>query len=138
MIIISIISIVIYMVAILMISTNTYEFKKEQKIKIILIGIIVTFVLTILICQMSSSSIKVDANYLKIAKKAAILLFAPINAILFLPYIGNVLNQYKSERLNEKQLKKRIIIIFIIVIIMIAFEIGYIKNFEIGLMKSVI
>lgn len=138
MIIIGIISIVIYIVAILMISTNTYEFEKDQKIKFIIIGIIITAILTIILCQISSKGIQANENYINVTKQVAIWLFSPINAILFLPYIGNMLNKYKGKKINKEQLTKRMIILFVILVVVIIFEIGYMKDFEMGLMKSVI
>lgn len=138
MVIITIISIVIYVIAILMISTNIYEFEKDKKIKFILLGIVITFILTIFICQISSNGIQANINHINIAKKTGILLFAPINAILFLPYMGNLLNKYKGNRINSEQLRRKMILLLIILIVVTIFETGYIKDFEIGLIKNAI
>ena len=50
----------------------------------------------------------------------------------------NILNKYKSERISKEQLIKKIILVFAIGIVVIIFEIGYMKDFEMGLIKSVI
>ena len=138
MIIIGMISVVIYIVAILMIFTNTYEFEKSKKIGFIVMGIVISAIITVIVCQISSNDIQASQSYINITKKVAIWLFSPINAILFLPYIGNILNKYKSERISKEQLIKKIILVFAIGIVVIIFEIGYMKDFEMGLIKSVI
>ncbi len=138
MLLIFIISIIIYIIATIMIYHNIYNYDKASKIKIIIIGFIVTFIITVIICFVSSNRISTNANYISIARNTSILLFAPINAIISLPYIGNLLNKYKNKTINVMQLKKRIIIFFIILIIVFIFEISYIKDFEIGLLKSTI
>ncbi|MCI8482103.1 MAG: hypothetical protein HFJ27_03315 [Clostridia bacterium] len=138
MIIIGIISIVIYIVAILMVVTNTYEFEKEKKIKFIIIGGITILLATWLIVMISSSAIKIDNhNVLSITKMTSILIFAPLNTMAILPYLGNVLNKYKQKRLEEKQVEKRIIILVCILVIMMIIEVSYIKDFEIGLLNSI-
>lgn len=139
MIVIGIISMIIYIVAILMITTNTYEFEKEKKIKFILIGIIVVLIITWIMVFISSSGIQVeDKHYLSTVKITSVLIFAPINTIFALPYLGNVMNQYKQKRLNEKNKKKRLIILAIVLFIIMIIEISYMKSFELGLLSSVI
>lgn len=119
-----------------MIYHNMYNYDKGSRIKLLIAGFIITFIITVIICNISSGSINTNANYLSIVRNTAILLFAPINAIISLPYIGNVLNKYKEKRITKEQLKKRLIIFSVILIIIVIFEVGYIKDFEIGLLKS--
>lgn len=139
MLLIFIISIIIYVIAAFMIYYNLYNYDKPGKIKLIALGFIVTFILTTIICYISSSGINTgNANYLGVARNTAILLFAPINAIISLPYIGSILNKYREKRINEKQLKKRLLIFLIALIIILIIEISYIKDFQIGLLKNAI
>ena len=93
MFIIGIISIVIYIIATLMIWTNIYEFEKEKKIKFILIGMIVIFIVTWIIVSLCSNGIQVEKSYLKVAKTTSLLIFAQINTIFVLPYLGNIFNK---------------------------------------------
>lgn len=139
MIIILLISIIIYIVAGAMIYTNTYAFEKQQKIKFILFGFIVMLIVTIIIVTISSVGISVEnKSYLNTTKLTSILLFAPINSVFILPYIGNVFNKYKQKVLKDENVKKRMILLTIFIVIGIILEIGYIKSFEIGLLSNVI
>lgn len=139
MIIIGIISVVMYVVAILMISSNTYELEKEKKIKFILLGIIVILIITWIIVLISSNGIHIEnKNYLKIVKTTAVFIFAPINTIFVLPYLGYVINKYKQQRLTKEKVKSKIIIMLIVVFAILVIETSYIKSFELGLLSSVI
>ncbi len=139
MFIIAIISIAIYLIAILMVSTNIYEFQKEQKLNFIIIGVFAILILTWIIVAFSSNSIQVsEEKFLKTAKMVSILLFAPINTIFILPYLGNVLNKYKQERIKEEQVRKRLLILAFALLLVIIVEVNYIKTFEIGLLSNVI
>lgn len=139
MFIITVISIAIYIIAILMVTTNIYEFKKEQKLNFIIIGIFVILIITWIIVAFSSNGIEVgEERFLKTAKMVSVLLFAPINTIFALPYLGNVLNKYKQERLKPEQVQKRLLILGIALIIVMIIETNYIKTFEIGLLGNVI
>lgn len=137
MLIIGIISIVIYIIAVLMIWTNIYEFKKEKKIKFIFTGIIIIFIVTWIIVLFSSSGIEIEKSYLKVANTTSLLIFSPVNTILALPYLGNILNKYKQKRLGEENVKRRLIILGVVLLIVTIIEINYIKTFELGLLSSV-
>lgn len=141
---IAMISIIIYIIAIIAIYHNIYNFNKLNKIKFIIIGCIIMLVITVILVSISSNKLEVpDKEFkayeecLSITKTTSILLFAPINAIISLPYIGNVLNKYTEDRIKEEQLKKRFLILAIILVIVGIFEISYIKDFQIGLLSTI-
>lgn len=139
MFIVSIISIAIFAIAILMISTNIYEFEKEKKIYFITIGIIVIVILTWIIVNISSIGIQVEnKEYLRISKLSSVLIFAPINAIFTLPYLGNIINKLKQERLTNGQAKLRVLILLVILVLLAIMEASYIKNFQIGILSNAI
>ena len=133
-----IISLVIYVIAGFVIYHNMYNFDKKEKIKMIILGFIVTLIMTTIICFISSNNINTEnTQYISIIRNTSILLFSPINSIIFIPYIGNLLNKYKDNRLDEEQIKKRLIILAIILILIVIFELDYIKAFQVGLLSNV-
>ncbi len=133
-----IISLIIYVIAGFVIYHNMYNFDKSEKIKMIILGFIVTLIMTTIICFISSNNINTEnTQYISIIRNTSILLFSPINSIIFIPYIGNLLNKYKDNRLDEEQIKKRLIILAIILIIIVIFEFNYIKAFQVGLLSNV-
>ena len=138
MLLIFIISIIIYIIAGVMIYYNMYNYDKLIKIKMIVSGFIIVFIITVIICFISTGGINANVKYISIARNASILIFAPINAIISLPYISNTFNKYKDKRINQTELKKRILIFSIILIFVLIFEIGYIEDFETGIINSAI
>ena len=139
MVIISIISIAIYIMAIIMISTNIYEFEKEKKAQFIVIGIIIIIIFTWIIVILSSMGLRVENKaYIKIAKTSSVLIFAPINTILALPYLGNTMNKLKQKRLISGQVKKRVLILIGVLVIIDIIEVNYIKSFELGMLSHTI
>lgn len=132
------ISIVIYIVATVVIYANTYSLEKEKRITFVLIGLVSVLLVTSILVMISSASIQVPKKeYLTTANITSILLFAPVNSVLFLAYLGQVLNKQKQKRLKDSQVKKRIIFIAVIAVFILIMEVGYIQNFEIGLLKTV-
>lgn len=139
MFIVSIISIVIFAIAILMIYTNIYEFEKEKKIQFIVIGIVTIAIFTWIIVSISSIGIQVEnKEYLKISKLSSILIFAPINTMFVLPYLGNIINKSKQDRLTNGQVKTRVVILLVILVIIAIIEVSYIKSFQIGMLSNAI
>lgn len=137
MIAIFIISIIIYTIGIVIIYHNTYNLEKIEKIKFTLISAIIIFIITIIICNISTKNIQVEnEEYLKITKTTAILILSPINLIILVPYLAAGINKHKEKKLSPQILTKRIIITIILTILIAIFEIGYIENFQIGLLQS--
>lgn len=112
MLLIFIISIIIYIVAGIMVYHNIYNYDKPSKIKLITIGFIIIFIVTVVIGFISTNGINANIKYVSIARNTAILIFAPINTIISLPYIYNLLNKYKDKRITEMRIKKENICVF--------------------------
>ncbi len=138
MIFIILISIILYIVAIVMTISNLYSFEKNEKIKFITIGLIVVLIITFIIVEISSIGIRNgNNNHIIATKTTSILLFAPINLGLILPYVANLKNKEKQKQLDSKKLKKKIMWYTIIIVVCIIIEISYIKGFQVGLLSSV-
>ncbi len=143
MFLIVLISVIIYIIGVIAIYHNMYNIDKIRKIKFIILGFIVVLIITSVLVLISSNNIVIEnreyksyKNYIGITKTTSILLFAPINAIISLPYMGNLLNQYTEKRITKEQLKKKILIFGVVLVLIIIFEVSYIKDFETGLIKN--
>ena len=118
--------------------SNLYSFEKNEKIKFITIGLIVVLIITFIIVEISSIGIRNgNNNHIIATKTTSILLFAPINLGLILPYVANLKNKEKQKQLDSKKLKKKIMWYTIIIVVCIIIEISYIKGFQVGLLSSV-
>lgn len=132
------ISLVIYVVAGIMIYHNAYNLEQNKKVTLIICGFIVNLIITFIIVSIGVAGINAyNNNYAFIVKITPILIFAPINVIITIPYIANLLNKYKANKIDSNNLKRRIIILAILFIVIAIFEISYIKEFQIGLLQNV-
>ena len=108
----------------------------SEKIKIIILVILGVFIVTIITFRIS----KIDINYpndkiYREIKKVTLILFLPINSLITLPQIAKVLGDLRDKNIDREKIKKRIIIIGILIIIAIIFEIGYLKDFQNGIIQ---
>ena len=108
----------------------------REKIKIITLVILGVFIVTIITFQISKIGINYpnDNIYMEM-KKVTIMLFLPINSLIALPQIAKVLEDVRDKDIDRDKIKKRIIIIGILIIIAIIFEIGYLKDFQNGIIQ---
>lgn len=136
MLVIVITSIIIYLVAAVIIYHNINKFEKQQKIKYILVGMLAVTLFTTIICSITTAKIDIEnKQIIGITRITEILIFSPINSIIWLPFIGSSLGKYKLKEINDAKLKKRAIIEIILIIITLIIEIGYIENFQVELLK---
>ncbi len=132
MFIIVLISIILYLIFTTVIKYNT-KLEKDQKVKYIIVGHIVVFIITSILCNITSSQIDNIKQLVNITRNTAILIFAPLNSIILAP-IGNMLSKLKNNNITSEQFKARLIIIFVIAVILLILEFRYIKNFQTGLL----
>lgn len=136
MLFIAVISIILYIVSFLVIYYNVNNFEKNKKVTFLIIGSIIMFILTYILCTFTSAKIDFAKKLVDITKITAILIFAPLNSIIFLAPIGNTISKLKNNEIKEGKLVRRIILIAVIVIVTILLEFNYINNFQIELLNN--
>lgn len=141
---IAMISIIIYIIAIIAIYHNVYYLEKNKKIKFIIMSLVLMLIITMVLVWISSNNIQVPnkefkayEKYIGITKNTSILLFAPINTIIFMPYIGNLINKYAVNEISEDEMKRKFLVLLVIAAVIGTFEIAYIKDFQIGLLMRI-
>lgn len=136
MLFIAVISIILYIVSFLVIYYNVNNFEKNKKVTFLIIGSIIMFILTYILCTFTSAKIDFAKKLVDITKITAILIFAPLNSIIFLAPIGNTISKLKNNEIKEGKLVRRIILIAVIAIVTILLEFNYINNFQIELLSN--
>ena len=66
-----------------------------------------------------------------------LLIFIPINGIVVLPQIANIISRVKNGNISKEDLQKKIRIILIICIILIVFECIYFKSIQTGIINFI-
>lgn len=134
-----VVSIILYAIGMVIVYHNVPAFEKAQKIRFIIIGMVITFILTCILCNITAGKIEgYPKELVNTTRNIAILLFSPINLIILIPYLGNILSKNRDEILDDSQLKIRFILLAILMIIVIIMELGYIKNFYLGSLLSIV
>lgn len=108
-------------------------FERKTKVKFILFGIVISYLITFLLCNIASIGIEFGIKEVKnTIVQNLILIFTPINAIILMPYIGGTISMYDSNQIEQDEALNRLKKIFIIFFIIAIIEVIFLRNIEIG------
>ena len=140
MIFIYFIIIVLFTVLVMWTWNNVKDFENNtEKIKFIIIGLIILFICTIIIFAISKTGIKYpNDEVLKQVRCIAIFLCVPINGYISLPHIAKIKSDIYTNSIEEEKSKKRIIILVSIITIITILEIFYLKDFQRGIINNLV
>ena len=135
-IIIYIAIILLFTVLLLWTWNNVKEFENiGQKIGYVAIGLIVLAVITLILFNVSKVGVQYpNEEIIGQIRKMALFVFIPINGLLSLPHIARIYTNLQDGT-DEKQVKRKIIILGIVIIIAIIVEISYLKSFQNGIIQ---
>ena len=109
---------------------------KKEKIKYIIIGLVLTYLLTFIIYAISKIGIQYDnKEAMKMIRTIFVLLFAIVNGYILLPYSFKKIEKIKNEEIEEEKFKRSIIILLIIIVMLLIFESIYLGNLQQGILK---
>ena len=115
---------------------NLGNIEKPKKVVFIIIGLLITYLLTMVLYNLSNPDITYPSEEIqKAVSNTLTWVFTGLNALIFLPLIANVLDKILKEEINNKKTKKRIIIILVIFVVCIFIEKGYIESTQEGIMN---
>lgn len=130
MTIIIIIALAIFVIASTTIYHNTNSFQPRQRIIAIVISMVIMYLVTSLICIIKSKGITVqNKNAINDTLNVVKMIFTPINAMIVVAPLGNLLGKIKDKAIESDKVNKRLTIIIILIIIIFIFEINYIESF---------
>ena len=132
MLLIIIITIVLYSLSIIWTWKSLGEIEKTKKIMVIAIGIVITYIITLLVFTISKNGINYPSEPVqKEIKRAVLAIFTGVNLLILLPYISNQLNKIYEGEIEKEDFMKRMIALLVIFIICIWIECGYMKNTQV-------
>lgn len=136
MIIIKIVSILIYIVAIMAIWKNTISFNLKQKLVYIGISILLIAIITNIICIIGFNGIPIqNKEKQNIIENTIKHIFIPINLLIYSTPIGVFINKLKDNAIKKEKFSKIFILITLIFIIILFFETNYISSFYRGVLN---
>lgn len=115
---------------------NLGDIDKKRKILIIAGEIIAIYIITLIIFSVSKNGIDytnkdVESN----VKTVIVALFTGFNSLILLPFLNKQIIKLKEKETDEKSIIKKITIMFLIFIVCIIFECGYMKDTQKGILQ---
>ena len=109
---------------------------KTAKIAYVTIGLIVMLLCTWIAFYFSAKGVNYqNSNIIGNVRNVLLAVFVPVNGIVVMPYLANMLSKIGLNEITQEKFKKRIIILGVIFIIVLIFECSYFKNIQIGILK---
>ena len=141
MVLIVIFNIILYTVLFVWTYKNMYSMENKSKLIYIFSMLIIIYIITIIIYNIGGNPIGKELGKASVTFNRTMLsVFLGINGLIIMPQIGSALNKYNDKQIDEKSLKKRIIIILVIFIAFLIFEYNYIKDMQtsmIGMINNI-
>lgn len=135
--IITVISIILFLVLSIIIYNGLNGMNQKKKIIIFFIEIIVCFVFTTILFNLSSIGIEyLNSKNKGIAMRTLAAIFTPINGIILLPNITRIINESQNGEINKEECKKRLKKSLIVFILLVIIEFVYLKNTQIGILNN--
>ena len=129
-------AILIFVVSVIWIWHNLGNIEKPKKIVFILIGVLIIYLITVILYNFSSSDIIYPSEEIqKSVSNVLVMIFTGLNTLIFLPFIANLFDRILEEEIEKEQAKKRIIILFILFIVCMFIESGYIQSTQEGIIN---
>lgn len=136
MVIIISIIVAVYLLMIAWTWQSLESLEKTKKVAFIVIGIIISYIVTLIIFNISQQGVNYQNEITKHEiKKILVLLFTALNGVIFIPYIAKLFTRVKENEIEDYKLKKKIIILVIIFIICMFFENMYLKDIQNGIIN---
>ena len=115
---------------------NLGDIDKKKKILIIAGEIIAIYIITLIVFGVSKNGIDytnkdVEGN----VKTVIVALFTGFNSLILLPFFNKQIIKLKEKETDEKSIIKKITIMFLIFIVCIIFECGYMKDTQKGILQ---
>lgn len=131
-------NIILFLLLIFWTYKNMYNIEIKPKAIYIASSIIVIYILTLILYNVGGNPINKNLGEAAISfNRTIVSIFVGVNGIITMPYVGNILNKYRENTIDEKQFKKRMIIISIIFILCIIFEFNYMKDLQKSMLEII-
>ena len=134
---ISIISIILFIVLGIIIYNGLNGIDLKKKIIIFIFEIIVCLIFTMILFNISSLGIEYpNSQSREIALKILVTIFTPMNGIILLPNITRLINESQNGEIDKEECARKLKKTLIIFILLIIIEFVYLKNTQIGILSN--
>ena len=112
---------------------NLGDIEKIKKTITMIVLFVLIYIVTLIVFNISKSDILYNSKEaMENVKKILVLLFTMVNGLIIMP---KILNKISCNDIDYKDAKKSFLVIFILFIIVIIFECGYLKDIQNGILN---
>lgn len=134
---ISIISIILFIVLGIIIYNGLNGMDLKKKIIIFIFEIIVCLIFTMILFNISSLGIEYPNSQSRgIAMKILVTIFTPMNGIILLPNITRLINESQNGEIDKEECARKLKKTLIVFILLVIIEFVYLKNTQIGILSN--
>ena len=111
-------------------------FEKMERVVICVAGILLSLGITSILFKLSTNGL--DYSNIEIKKemsKILIMVFTPINGIVYMPYLAKIMSRLKFGEMNKSEARKKLSKLSIIVIVIFLIEIKYLNYIQLGIFE---
>ena len=115
---------------------NLGDIEKIKKIITMIVLFVLIYIVTLIVFNISKSDILYNSKEaMENVKTILVLLFTIVNGLIIMPFIAKILNKISCNDIDYNDAKKSFLVIFIVFIIVIIFECGYLKDIQNGILN---
>ena len=107
-----------------------------EKVIICVVGILLCWGITTILFSISSNGMNyINDEVENEISKILVLVFTPINGIVFMPYVAQIMSKVKFDEINKQEAIKKILILCVILLAIFFLEIKYLENIQLGILN---
>jgi hypothetical protein len=134
---ISMISIILFIVLGIIIYNGLNGMDLKKKIIIFIFEIIVCLIFTMILFNISSLGIEYpNSQSREIALKILVTIFTPMNGIILLPNVTRLINESQNGEIDKEECARKLKKTLIIFILLVIMEFVYLRNTQIGILNN--
>lgn len=112
----------------------------DNKVKILYMVVLLVIILICTLITFYISATGVEYENTKMIgniRNMILAIFVPVNGLIVMPYLANLLSKIGSNSITQEKFKKRLVILVIIFFIIFIFECSYFKSTQLGILKLI-
>ena len=99
-------------------------------------GILLSWGITTILFSISSNGMEyLNEEVEREISKILVLVFTPINGIVFMPYVAKIMSKVRFDEMNKQEAVKKILIFCVIILAVFFVEVKYLENIQIGILN---
>lgn len=112
----------------------------DNKVKILYMVVLLVIILICTLITFYISATGVEYENTKMIgniRNMILAVFVPVNGLIVMPYLANLLSKIGSNNITQEKFKKRLVILVITFFVILIFECSYFKSTQLGILKLI-